>query len=490
MNIEEETYLEGWEIVIGLEVHCQIISKSKLFSGASAVYGGEPNTNVSFVDAAYPGVLPVVNKECIYQAIKTGLALDGRINKISYFDRKHYFYPDNPLGYQISQFYKPIMEDGRLIINLEDGTSKVVGIERLHIEQDAGKLLHDYHSSKTLVDLNRAGVGLMEIVSNPDMSSAQEASAYVSKLRSIVRYIGSCDGNMEEGSMRCDINISVREQGETLKRTRVEVKNVNSIRFIAQAINYEAKRQIEVWKSGKEVVQETRLFNSDEGITYSLRSKENATDYRYIRDPDLLPIEVSEKYIKKIKEELPELPHQKIERFINEYAISKYDAEVLVREKEIAYFFEEALKQNNGISTVSLLANWVTTNLFSALNKEDLTIKESKISPKQLGELIILIEKEVVSSKMAKQVFDIMWKNPNKMPEDIVSEYNMKQITDENVIEEMVDKVIANNKDKVVEIKAGKDKLLPWMVGQVLKISNGKANPEVVHNILKKKIYL
>ena len=482
--------LEGWEVVIGLEVHCQILSNAKLFSGANATFGAEPNTQVSFIDAGYPGVLPVINSECIKQAVKTGLALGGKINQLSYFDRKHYFYPDNPLGYQITQFYTPIMEDGSLVINLEDGTSKVIGIERLHIEQDAGKLLHDHHSTKSLVDLNRAGVGLMEIVSYPDISSAQEAAAYVSKLRSLVRYIGTCDGNMEEGSLRCDINISVREQGEIEKRTRVEIKNVNSIRFIAQAINYESKRQVKLWQEGKGVEQETRLFDANKGVTFSLRSKEDATDYRYIRDPDLLPLKISNSYVNEVKSLLPELPHQKVERFINDYGISKYDAEILTKEKEVADYFEEAIKQNNGEITPILLVNWVTSNLFAILNKEGLSIKDSKISAVSLGKLVALLEKEAISSKIAKEVFEIMWHNPGKSPEEIIKENSMEQITDESVIEALVDDIINSNQDKVVEIKSGKEKLLAWMVGQVLKKSKGKANPELVQAILKKKIYL
>ncbi|MGV3278495.1 Asp-tRNA(Asn)/Glu-tRNA(Gln) amidotransferase subunit GatB [Rickettsiales bacterium LUAb2] len=480
-----------WEVVIGLEVHCQIVSLSKLFSPSSAEFGGAPNSHVSFIDAGYPGVLPRANEFCIEQALKTSLALNGTINKVSYFDRKHYFYPDLPFGYQITQFYKPIMEEGHLIINLDDGTSKIIGIERLHIEQDAGKLLHDHHASKSLIDLNRAGVGLMEIVSKPELTSPQEVSAYLNKLRTIVRYIESCDGNMEEGSMRCDINISVRHVGETNKRTRVEVKNVNSIRFVMQAIEYEVKRQIEVWERGEAVFQETRLFDANKGVTFSLRSKEEAADYRYIRDPDLLPLVIDDAYISEISSKLPELPDQKVERFISSYGLSKYDAEVLTREKEIANYFENVLNNKEvECNNARIVSNWVTTNLFAFLNKENLSIEQSKVSADNLAKLIALLETEVISSKIAKEVFEIMWKEPNKTPEQIVEEKGLQQITNETEIAKVIDDIISNNLSKVEEIRSGKDKLLGWFVGETMKITKGKANPEMVNKLLKKKIYL
>lgn len=483
-----ENFLSEWSIVIGLEVHCQIISEAKLFSGSSTKFGSLPNTQVAFLDAGYPGTLPVINKECIKQAVKTGLALSGNINKLSYFDRKHYFYPDNPLGYQITQFYTPIMENGRLIINLEDGTSKAIRIERLHIEQDAGKLLHDHHATKSLVDLNRAGVALMEIVSYPDLSSAQEVAEYVTKLRSILRYIGACDGSMEEGSMRCDINVSVRRHNEGSLRTRVEIKNVNSIRFIMRAINYEAQRQVELWEAGKEVVQETRLFDPNKGITLPLRSKEDATDYRYIREPDLQPLELTEEYISSIKDELPVLPDERKEKFISDYGIGAQDAAVLTKEREVADFFEETVNASSERITPTLAVSWLTTNLFAKLNEEGLEITESKVSPKALNDLLLCLEKNTISSKMAKKVFEIMWSSPSKSVAQIVKEENMSQITDPAVIEALVNEVLAENQDKVEEIKAGKDRLLPWLVGQVIKKSKGQANPELANRLLRKKI--
>lgn len=480
-----------WELVIGLEIHSQIISKSKLFSSSSSEFGGSPNSHVSFIDAGYPGVLPKANKFCIEQALKTGLALNGTINKVSYFDRKHYFYPDLPLGYQITQFYVPIMENGSLVINLPNNVSKSIGIERLHIEQDAGKLLHDHHSSKSLIDLNRAGVGLMEIVSKPELTSPIEVAAYVTKIRSILRYIETCDGNMEEGSLRCDINISVKPVGDPNKRNRVEVKNVNSIKFITQAIEYEAKRQVEVWESNEEVKQETRLFDANKVSTFSLRSKEEATDYRYFRDPDLLGIKLSDDYIEKVKNSLPELPDQKTERFINDYALTHYEAEGLTKEKEIAKYFEDALNSSKFTDIdPKQVANWITTNLFAFLNKENLNIVNSKVSPENLAGLLSLIEKDVISSKIAKEVFEIMWSEPNKTAEQIVEEKGLQQISDEGEIEKLVDELLKNNPDKVKEVLGGKEKLIGWFIGEAMKATKGKTNPTLLNKILKKKIYL
>ena len=476
-----------WELVIGLEVHCQILSKSKLFSSSSTTFGEEPNANVSFIDCALPGVLPVPNKFCIEQAVKTGLALNGTINNVSYFDRKHYFYPDLPFGYQITQFYKPVMENGSLNIDLADGTAKVIHIERLHIEQDAGKLLHDHHPSKSFVDLNRAGVGLMEIVSSPDLRSKEEVATYLNNLRNLLRYLGTCDGNMEEGSMRCDINISVRKSGEPF-RTRVEVKNVNSIRFIQQAIEFEFNQQVETWESGKEVIQETKLFNSSTGQTYSLRSKEDAGGYRYMRDPDLLPLKLDDSYIENIKNNLPELPHEKKIRFLQEYKLNNYEATLLTSEKEYADYFEQAiLKDNLEIRDAKNVASWITTNLFAFLNKDGIKITSSKISASRLGKLIDITENGLISGKIAKDVFEIMWSN-NKDPEEIVNENNLQQITDTGEIESLIDAIIVNNQAKVLEIQSGKEKLLGWFVGQVMKESQGKANPDLVNSLLRKKI--
>ncbi len=485
-------FLQGktgdWELVIGLEVHCQIISNSKLFSGSSTEFGCEPNSNVSCIDLGLPGVLPSPNRHCLEQAIKTGLALNGTINKISLFDRKHYMYPDLPFGYQITQFYKPIMETGYIDIEIEDGKKKRINIERLHVEQDAGKLLHEHHSTKSFVDLNRAGVGLMEIVSAPDLRSKEEVASYVSSLREIVRYLETCDGNMDEGSMRCDINISVRKPGEDF-RTRVEVKNVNSIKFIQQAIEYEANLHIETWESGKVVEQETKLFNSTLGKTYSLRKKSDAGDYRYIREPDILPIVFSEEEISKIKSSLPELPNQKRERYITEYKLSSYEASVLTADKDYCTFFEETLKKEDGtLRDPKAVVNIITTQLFGYMNKENLTISQSKLSPSIIGEIIDLLEEKVISSKIAKDVFDIIWKDPQS-PKKLVEDRGLKQITNTDEIEALVEKLVSENLDKVEQIKAGKDKLLGWFVGQIMKDTQGKANPEIVNKFLTEKIF-
>ncbi len=472
-----------WELVIGLEVHCQVISNAKLFSGASTTFGAEPNHNVAFLDAGMPGMLPVINGKCIEQAVRTGLGLKAQINEYSVFARKNYFYADLPLGYQISQFDKPIVGEGTMILDLEDGKTKEVGIERLHMEIDAGKSQHDQHPSKSYIDLNRAGVCLMEIVSMPHMSSPEEAGAYVRKLRSIVRYLGTCDGNMDEGSMRCDVNVSVRKVGETELRTRTETKNVNSVRFVMQAIEAEAARQVEVYEEGGEIVQETRLFDSAKGETRSMRSKEHAHDYRYFPDPDLLPLVLPEGFVDNIRATLPELPDEKKVRFINELGLSAYDASVLVAEKEKADFYEEVAKGRDG----KLAANWVITNLFGALNKLGVSIQESPVSAENLGKLVELISNDTISGRIAKDVFEIMIETGDD-PEKIVEEKGLKQITDTGAIEAAIDEIIAANQDKVEEIRSGKDKMLGWFVGQVMKATQGKANPGVVNKLLRDKI--
>lgn len=472
-----------WELVIGLEVHCQVVSNAKLFSGASTKFGAEPNHNVAFLDAGMPGMLPVINEKCIEQAVRTGLGLKAQINEYSEFSRKNYFYADLPLGYQISQFDKPIVGEGTMVLDLEGGETKEVGIERLHMEIDAGKSQHDQHPSKSYIDLNRAGVCLMEIVSKPEMSSPEEAGAYVRKLRSIVRYLGTCDGNMDEGSMRCDVNVSVRKVGETELRTRTETKNVNSVRFVMQAIEAEAARQVELYEDGGEVVQETRLFDPTKGETRSMRSKEHAHDYRYFPDPDLLPLILPEGYVENIRKTLPELPDEKKNRFINELGLSPYDASVLVAEKEKADFYEEVAKGRDG----KLAANWVITNLFGALNKLGKGIDESPVSAENLGKLVELISNDTISGRIAKDVFEIMIETGDN-PEKIVEEKGLKQITDTGAIEAAIDEIIAANQDKVEEIRGGKDKMLGWFVGQVMKATQGKANPGVVNKLLRDKI--
>ncbi|QPO13720.1 Asp-tRNA(Asn)/Glu-tRNA(Gln) amidotransferase subunit GatB [Thalassospira sp. A40-3] len=478
--------LEGstgpWEIVVGLEVHCQVISKSKLFSGASTKFGNEPNSNVSLVDAAMPGMLPVVNAECVRQAVKTGLGLKAKINKESVFARKNYFYADLPQGYQISQFDKPIVGEGTIILDMPDGSTKSVGIERLHLEQDAGKSMHDQDPKYSHIDLNRSGVALMEIVSMPDIRSPEEAGAYLTKLRAIVRYLGTCDGNMNEGSMRCDANVSVRRPGEGFG-TRCEIKNVNSIRFVMQAIEIEAKRQIEVIESGGEIQQETRLYDQRLGETRSMRSKEMAHDYRYFPDPDLLPLVFDDAFISEIEKELPELPDEKKARFMRENGLSAYDAGVLVAEKEKADYYEVVAKGRDG----KLAANWVITNLFGALNKAEVGIADSPVTAENLGKLIDLISDDTISGRIAKDVFEIMIETGGD-PEKIVEEKGLKQITDTGAIETAIDEVIAANPDKVEEIRAGKDKMLGWFVGQVMKSTGGKANPGMVNKLLRDKI--
>ena len=477
--------LKDWETVIGLEIHAQIISKSKLFSGASTNFGSEPNTQVSLVDAAMPGMLPVINKDCVKQAIKTGLGLNGQINKRSVFDRKNYFYPDLPQGYQISQFTQPIVGKGSIEIDLKDGSSKKIGITRLHLEQDAGKSVHDLEPNKTYIDLNRSGIALMEIVSEPDIRSAEEAQEYVKKLRSILRYIGTCDGNMEEGSLRCDVNISVRKKGEELG-TRSEIKNVNSIKSIGQAVDYEFKRQIEIINSGGKIDQETRLFDEKKGETRSMRTKEEAHDYRYFPDPDLPPLEIKDDWINQIKKNLPELPDVKKEKLIKEHKISSYEAAILVSDKNNVEFFDKIINENKKRNPKNI-ANWIIGDLFSLLNKNNLEIKNSPVKAEDLGELIDLIEDSTISGKIAKNVFEEMFKTKKKA-KDIIEKKGLKQITNIDEIETIIDKVLNNNKDKVEEYKSGKEKLFGYFVGQVMQETEGAANPGIVNEILKKKL--
>ena len=470
-----------WEVVIGIEVHAQIVSNSKLFSSASTKLGGEHNTQVSFVDAGMPGMLPVINWVCVEQAIRTGLGLNAKINNYSIFDRKNYFYPDLPQGYQISQFKQPIVGEGSVTIDIDDKKSKTIRIERLHLEQDAGKSLHDQHPEFSFVDLNRSGVALMEIVSMPDISSADEAQSYIKKLRSIMRYLGTCDGNMEEGSLRADINVSVRKPGDELG-TRCEIKNVNSIKFIGQAIDYEARRQIELIEDSKIIDQETRLFDPKKGETRSMRSKEEAHDYRYFPDPDLLPLSFSENIIEEIKSELPELPDDKKERFQKEYSLSPYDSNILVSEIEIADFFEAVTKGRDP----KIAANWITGEFFAAMNKLGFNIVDSPITIDNLSKLIKLIEENIISKRIAKDVFEIMLEN-NEDPEEIVEREGLKQVSDSGELEKIIDNIIANNPDQVEAVKL-KPKLIGWFVGQVMKETNGKANPKLVNDLLNDKL--
>jgi len=471
-----------WEIVIGLEVHAQVTSKSKLFSGASTEFGAEPNNQVSLVDAAMPGMLPVINEKAVEQAVRTGLGLNAEINLKSIFDRKNYFYPDLPQGYQISQYLDPVVGKGEIEIDLEDGTTRTIGITRLHLEQDAGKSIHDQDPRKTLVDLNRSGVALMEIVSEPDMRSAEEAGAYVEKIRSILRYLGTCDGNMQEGSLRADVNVSVRRPGDDFG-TRAEIKNVNSIRFIRQAIEYEARRQIEILEDGGEVDQETRLFDPDRGETRSMRSKEEAHDYRYFPDPDLLPLELEQSWVDAIRETLPELPDQKKHRFMEDYGLSVIDAGTLVAERETAEFFEAVAEGRDA----KVAANWVMGELFGALNRTDTDITASPVSAAQLGQLVDLIGDGTVSNRLAKDVFEIMFETGDD-PEKIVEERGMKQVTDTGAIEAAVDEAIAAGDAQVEQYKGGNEKVLGWFVGQVMKATQGKANPQAVNEMLRKKL--
>ncbi len=470
-----------WEVVIGMEIHAQVASNAKLFSGAATGFGAEPNSQVSLVDAAMPGMLPVINQECVAQAIRTGLGLNAQINRRSTFDRKNYFYPDLPQGYQISQFKSPIVGEGVVQVDVTPTDSITVGIERLHLEQDAGKSIHDQHPSLSYVDLNRSGVALMEIVSKPDLRSSEEAKAYVTKLRTILRYLGTCDGDMEKGNLRADVNVSVRKPGAPLG-TRCEIKNVNSIRFIGQAIEYEARRQIEIIEDGGEITQETRLYDAGKGETRSMRSKEEAHDYRYFPDPDLLPLEFTEGYVEELKAHLPELPDAKKARFITQYGLSPYDAMVLVLERESADYFEAVAKGRDGKAA----ANWVINELFGRLNKEGLDVTASPVSAAQLGGIVDLIGSGVISGKIAKDLFEIVWSEGGN-PADIVEARGMKQVTDTGAIEKVVDEVIAANPDKVEQAKA-KPTMIGWFVGQVMKASGGKANPEAVNALLKTKL--
>ncbi|MBV8792573.1 MAG: Asp-tRNA(Asn)/Glu-tRNA(Gln) amidotransferase subunit GatB [Pseudolabrys sp.] len=475
-----------WEVVIGVEAHAQVTSKAKLFSGAPTEFGGEPNSYVSLVDAAMPGMLPVINEECVKQAIRTGLGLNAKINLKSVFDRKNYFYPDLPQGYQISQYKSPIVGEGEIVLDMADGEQVKVGIERLHLEQDAGKSLHDQHATMSFVDLNRAGVALMEIVSKPDLRSSEETMAYVSKLRSIVRYLGTCDGDMEKANLRADINVSVRKPGAPLN-TRCEIKNMNSIRFIGQAIEHEARRQIEIIEGGGTVEQETRLFDPDRGETRSMRTKEEAHDYRYFPDPDLLPLEFDQAYVDGLREHLPELPNVKKGRFTRDFALSEYDASVLVAERETAEFFDAVVKKPDGDPRdAKTAANWVINDLFGRLNKEGKDIASSPVSAAQLGAILDLIADRTISSKIAKDLFEIVW-NEGGDPREIVSSRGMAQVTDLGAIEKTVDELIAANPDKVAQAKAN-PKAMMWFVGQVMKSSGGKANPQAVNDLLKKKL--
>ena len=473
---------DKWELVIGLEVHCQIISQSKVFSPSSAVFGAEQNTHVSFIDAAFPGMLPVVNEKCIEQCVKTGLGLNAVINKYSRFDRKNYFYADLPQGYQISQLYHPIVGEGYIEVTTSEGTRKI-GVERLHLEQDAGKSIHDMSPTKSFIDLNRCGVGLMEIVSKPDMHSPEEAGEYLRQLRAIVRALGTCDGNMDEGSMRCDVNISVRKVGETTLRPRVEVKNVNSVRFVMQAIEIEAQRQIELYESGQSFDQETRLFDSVNMETRLMRSKENANDYRYFPDPDLLPVVLTDEYIENIRQNLPELPEAKKKRYIEQLGLTPYDAGILTADTETSRYFETAIIGQDA----KKVANWVMGDLFAYLNKSNQTITESPISAENLGELVGLIADSTISGKIAKEVFEIMAET-GKKPSVIVEEKGLKQVSDTGAIEALIADILAQNADKVAEIKAGKDKLKGWFVGQIMKASQGKVNPALANQLLDKKL--
>jgi aspartyl-tRNA(Asn)/glutamyl-tRNA(Gln) amidotransferase subunit B len=475
-----------WQVVIGMEVHAQVTSQSKLFSGASTAFGGEANSHVSLVDAAMPGMLPVINEVCVKQAVRTGLGLKAQINLKSVFDRKNYFYPDLPQGYQISQYKSPVVGEGEVVLDMPDGDTVTVGIERLHLEQDAGKLLHDRHPTMSLVDLNRAGVALMEIVSKPDLRSSEEAKAYVSKLRTILRYLGTCDGDMEKGNLRADVNVSVRKPGAPLG-TRCEIKNVNSIRFIGQAIEHEARRQIEILEDGGKIEQETRLFDAGKGETRSMRTKEEAHDYRYFPDPDLLPLELTAAYVDDLKAHLPELPDQKKARFTRDYGLSVYDAGVLVDERETADFFEAVAKKADGSSRdAKAAANWVINELAGRLNKEGRDIAVSPISASQLGAILDLIAAGTISGKMAKDLFEICWREGGD-PHAIVEARGLKQVTDLTAIEKVVDDIIAGNPDKVEQAKV-KPALIGWFVGQVMKASAGKANPQTVNELLRSKL--
>ena len=476
-----------WEVVIGMEVHAQVTSQAKLFSGASTAFGGEANAHVSLVDAAMPGMLPVINAECVRQAVRTGLGLKAKINLKSVFDRKNYFYPDLPQGYQISQYKWPIVGEGEVVVDLAEGETVRVGIERLHLEQDAGKSLHEQNPTMSLVDLNRSGVALMEIVTKPDLRSAEEAKAFVAKLRSVLRYLGTCDGDMEKGSLRADVNVSVRKPGAALG-TRCEIKNVNSIRFIGQAIEHEARRQIEIIEDGGTIEQETRLFDPDKGETRPMRTKEEAHDYRYFPDPDLLPLELEPALVADLRQSLPELPDQKKSRFMRDYALSAYDADVLVAERETADYFETVIGGTASTERrdAKLAANWVINELGGRLNREGKDIAASPVSAAQLGTILDLIADGTISGKIAKELFEIVWAEGGD-PRALVEQRGLKQVTDLSALEKLVDDIVAKNPDKVADAKSN-PKAIGWFVGQVMKASAGKANPQVVNDLLRKKI--
>ena len=486
MDKKFDYFLEGktgkWEVVIGLEVHAQITSNAKLFSSSSTKFGSNPNSQVSFVDAAMPGMLPVINKYCVEQAVKTGLGLKATINNFSKFDRKNYFYADLPQGYQISQFKFPIVGEGQIILDMPYGT-KIAGIERLHLEQDAGKSLHDQDPSNSFVDLNRSGIALMEIVGKPDLRSPDEVAQYVKKLRSIMRYLNTCDGNMDEGSLRADVNVSVRKVGSSDLGTRCEIKNVNSIKFMQQAIEYEAKRQIEIIEEGGTIDQQTRLFDTKKIETRSMRSKEDAHDYRYFPDPDLLPLVLEQSFVDKIKNSLPELPDEKKIRLMNDFDLSSYDASIVVSDRDISEYYEEVAKD----SDYKLAANWMIVELFGVLNKEGKEIKDSPVSAKNLSKLINLIKNNTISGKIAKTVFEEMVKN-NEDPEKIVNEKGMKQQSDPEELKKIIDTILKNNQDKVEQYKAGKEKLFGFFVGEVMKNTQGKGNPKLINDILKQQL--
>lgn len=472
-----------WEVICGLEIHCQIISKSKMFSGASTHYGSDVNENVSFIDAGMPGMLPTLNIQCVRQAIKTGMGLNAKINKYSEFARKNYFYADLPQGYQITQFKYPLVGEGFVKIDLEDGSSKNIGIERIHIEQDAGKSIHDISPTKTFIDLNRAGVGLMEIVTKPDFRSPEEAGAFLRKLRSIVRYLGTCDGNMDEGSMRCDVNVSVRKVGETEFRTRNEMKNVNSVKFVMQAIETEAKRHVETYENGGVIEQETRQFDPSTGTTKVMRKKEFAHDYRYFPEPDLLPLVLTDEFVEQIRGEMVELPDAKKDRFVKELGLTAYDASVICENKETADFFEKAAHGHEA----KKVANWLMGDFFAMLNEKKLTLAESPVSAENLGNLVELVSTNVINGKTAKDVFALMVET-GESPEKIVEEKGLRQVTDTSAIEKIVDDILAANPANVAAYKSGKVGLMGWFVGQVMKASQGKANPGVVNQLLSKKL--
>ena len=486
MDKKFDYFLEGktgkWEVVIGLEVHAQITSNAKLFSSSSTKFGSNPNSQVSFVDAAMPGMLPVINKYCVEQAVKTGLGLKATINNFSKFDRKNYFYADLPQGYQISQFKFPIVGEGEIVLDMPYGT-KIAGIERLHLEQDAGKSLHDQDPSSSFVDLNRSGIALMEIVGKPDLRSPDEVAQYVKKLRSIMRYLNTCDGNMDEGSLRADVNVSVRKVGSSDLGTRCEIKNVNSIKFMQQAIEYEAKRQIEIIEEGGIINQQTRLFDTKKIETRSMRSKEDAHDYRYFPDPDLLPLVLEQSFVDKIKNSLPELPDEKKIRLMNDFDLSSYDASIVVSDQDISEYYEEVAKD----SDYKLAANWMIVELFGVLNKEGKEIKDSPVSAKNLSKLINLIKNNTISGKIAKTVFEEMVKN-NEDPEKIVNEKGMRQQSDPEELKKIIDTILKNNEDKVEQYKAGKDKLFGFFVGEAMKNTQGKGNPKLINDILKEQL--